>query len=504
MIKKTAFNGFYLLFSIFAVWIFCAGFLYSSGSMVTRSGLLIFFAFAFVAVTFAAVRLPEIPKKAYKICVAVIFAVFFIAITFFGIRTMTAPISDLKVLIEAADCWLEKGNIISYSHYFTICKNTLGNAIFIMLMYIPVHALGINIFSNTAEAWGITVNCIMIVLAVFFLYRIAVRFFKNRNMHIVFLLLCCVYIPFYLWAHRYYSDTLALPFLTGSVLLYLKGRESSGKKQIVCNILCGIVLWAGYFMKGSIVITLVAVIIFSAFCDKKDVLKNAGIILISFVISLSVWNFYVNHNSWIDYSHIDTDNFPVTMWLMYGAHDEGNYSQADVDYMYSLPDYESRKAAAAEKLKEYYSAYTPKTYIEFLNLKYGITYGNGMFDSEQYLNNQRTSNFTHYFLIEGLPFTMLFRYISNALHFTVLILAVISGFINWRRKEWNAPMLLQIIMLGNILFFSFWETKARYAFGITPVLLFLAVYSAGSIAEYIQCKLNNKKHSPTVKENIAV
>lgn len=493
MIKKISFNCFYIIFSVFAVWIFAAGFLYSEGNFIPKAVLLAAGCAVFAVAAFAAVKLPEVNTKIYKISVAVIFILMFIALSFFGITTMTAPVSDLAVLIEAADYWLEKGDIVFYSSYFTICKNTLGNAIFITLMFLPVHAMGINIYSDTAEAWGIMVNCFMIVLAVFFLYRIAARVLKNRNMHLIFLLLCCVYIPFYLWAHRYYSDTLALPFLSAGVLLYIKGRESRGKKQIIYNIACGIVLWAGYFMKGSIVIVLVAVMIFSAFCDRKDFIKNGLVVLVSFVIALSVWNFYVNHNSWIDYSDKEANDFPITMWLMYGAHDEGNYSQADVDYMYSFPDYESRKEAAAEKLKEYYSAYTPKTYIEFLNLKYGITYGNGLFDAEGYLNNQRSSNFTHYFLIDGMPFTKLFTYFANALHFTVLILAVVSGFINWRKKEWNVPMLMQIILLGSIIFFSLWETKARYAFGITPVLLFLAVYTLDSIAVYIKEKTEKAK-----------
>ena len=489
MIKKISFNCFYILFAVFAVWIFTAGFLHANGNIVPKTVLTCGFTFAFIAAGFAAHKLPEIPLKACKITIAVIFALFFVLLVLFGTTTMTAPISDLEVLIEAADCWLENGDILRYSSYFTICKNTLGNAIFIFLMFIPVHAMGINIFSDTAEMWGIAVNCVMIVLSVYFLYRISTRVLKNRNMHILFLLCCCIYIPFYLWAHRYYSDTLALPFLSGGILLYLKGRENTGLKQILYNILCGIVLWAGYFIKGSLVIVLVAILIFSAFCDKKDFLKNGLVILMSFIITLSGWSYYVNHNSWIDYSNKAVHDFPVTMWFMYGAHDEGNYSQADVDYMYSFPDYESRKEAAAEKLKEYYSVYTPKTYIEFLNLKYGITYGNGLFDTEQYLNNQRHSNFTHYFLIEGMPFTSLFRYLANALHLSVLLLSVISGFINWRKKQWNAPMLMQIVMLGSIIFFSFWETKARYAFGLTPVLLFLAVYSINCIAEYIKEKI---------------
>ena len=160
----------------------------------------------------------------------------------------------------------------------------------------------------------------------------------------------------------------------------------------------------------------------------------------------------------------------------------------------SYPDYAIRKAMASEKLKEYYSQYNLKSYIEFLDLKYGITYGNGLFDTEQYLNNQRHGNFTHYFLLDGMPFTPLFRYIANGLHFFTVLMAVISGVINWRKKQWNAPMLMQIILVGNIIFFSFWETKARYAFGITPVLLFLTVYSLKEIAEFAAKKISFKKH----------
>jgi hypothetical protein len=44
-------------------------------------------------------------------------------------------------------------------------------------------------------------------------------------------------------------------------------------------------------------------------------------------------------------------------------------------------------------------------------------------------------------------------------------------------------------ILLNIIFFSFWETKARYAFGVTPVLLFLAFYSAAEIAAAVKEKL---------------
>ena len=485
MIKKFSFNAFYVIFAVFSLWIFSAGFTHATGNLPAKFIMLIGTVLVLLITSYIATKAKEISEKSYKITVIAIFAIFYIALTSFGIITMTAPVSDLEVLIQSADHWLENGNILSYSSYFTICRNTLGNAIFIYLMYIPIHLLGINIYSDLAESYGIAINCLMIVLAVFCLYRISVRVLKNRNFEILFLLLCSVYIPFYLWAHRYYSDTLALPFLTLSILLYIKSSENKGKTKILYSILCGVTLWLGYFMKGSIIISLVAILIYSAFCDKKDFIKSGLIVALSFTLTFIIGNFYINHNNWIDFSNQESSKYPITMWLMYGAHDEGNYSDDDVNLLASYEDYETKKQVAYDKLKEYYSQYNFKTYIEFLNLKYGITYGNGLFDAEKYLNNQRHGNFTHQFLLADMPFTPIFTYISNGLHFATLLLSVVSGFINYKKRKWNITMLLHITMIGNIIFFSFWETKARYAFGITPILLFLTIYSLYNISKFI-------------------
>ncbi len=493
MIKKFSFNAFYIIFGIFSLWIFFSGFFHATGNIPANFIMLFGASLVLLFSAYVATKSKEISEKYYKITVIAIFAIFYIALTSFGIITMTVPISDLEVLIQSADHWLENGNILSYSSYFTVCRNTLGNAIFIYLMYIPIHLLGINIYSNIAESYGIAINCLMIVLAVFCLYRISVRVIKNRNFQILFLLLCCVYIPFYLWAHRYYSDTLSLPFLTLGILLYIKSQEHNDKSKIFYSILCGIILWFGYFMKGSIIIALVAILIYSAFCDKKDFIKSGLIVVLSFIFTFIIGNLYINHNSWIDFSNQESSKYPITMWLMYGAHDEGNYSDEDVNLLSSYEDYETKKQVAYDKLKEYYSQYNLKTYIEFLNLKYGITYGNGLFDAEKYLNNQRHSNFTHQFLLPGMPFTPIFTYIANGLHFATLLLSVISGFINYKKRKWNIAMLFHITMMGNIIFFSFWETKARYAFGITPILLFLTIYSLYNILEFIYDKKQSIK-----------
>ena len=132
MIKKLSFNIFYAIFAVFSVWILTAGMLRAEGNTATNIGLAVFCCIALAIVAFAAAKLPEIPLKAYRIIVPLLFAAYFFALAWFGITTMTVPISDLKVLIEAAEYGLENGDLISYSRYFTVCRNTLGNALFIL------------------------------------------------------------------------------------------------------------------------------------------------------------------------------------------------------------------------------------------------------------------------------------------------------------------------------------------------------------------------------------
>ena len=407
MIKKFNFNSFYILYTILCGWAFLTAVLSVEGSIMGNGVVACGIGVVFFALAFILLNTKEITEKPYKYIVRISFVLFFCAIWVFGSVTMTVPLSDLEVLVKAADYWLKNGNIIPYSYYFTICKNTLGNCLFIALIFWPCHKMGIDINSDAAECWGIAVNCLMIVATVYCLYRIAVRLLKNRNTQLLFLLVCYCYIPFYLWAHRYYSDTLSLVFLPLSILLYIKAKENNGK--LMYAVMCGVSLWTGYFIRGGIIIVLVAIVLYSAFCDGKQFLKNGLRVMLAFLTTMFCWNTYVDNCKWIDYSNKAIDDYPLTMWFMYGAHGEGNYNDDDVNLLKDCPDYASRKELAARKLKEYYSQYTAESYLDFLTLKFGITYGNGLFDTEKYLNNQRHGNFTHYFLLDGMPYTALFH-----------------------------------------------------------------------------------------------
>ena len=498
--KKTAYYIFYTLLAVFLLWITIAGVCYVNGNVFGQLLVAAVMAGGMVVVGVAAYRCAPVTERAYRIAVPVLLGCTYVMLTAFGIRTMTVPISDLEVLVNAADHLLNNGDLFPYSGYFTICRNTLGNALFLALSFWPLQAAGISIYSDLAEAWGIAVNCAMLICTVFLLWLLVKRVVHSKNLQLLFLLLALCYVPFYLWAHRYYSDTLSLPFLPLAVLLYDNARRAKGKNSIWWSCGCGVCVWLGYFIRGSLAIVLAAIVIYALFCDGRRLIKTVLPALLTFALISALWNIYLHNNSWIDFSDEEALQYPTEMWLMYGAHGEGNYCDEDVQMLQALPDYTARKEKAVQMLKEYYGQYTPAEYVKFLTLKYGKTWGNGLFDSEKYLNNQRTSNFTHMFLLDGMPYTAPFRYLANGLHFAILALNVAGAFLSLRKKEWTVTLLLQIVFFGNILFLSFWETKARYAFGVTPIMLLVTVVTMEQLAEVLSAYISKKKAAGSRKK----
>src|SRR5699024_3784753 len=70
------------------------------------------------------------------------------------------------------------------------------------------------------------------------------------------LLFCTFFLPFYMHAPIFYTDTFALPFVTGSFLLY-----QYRKKDARWMILTAAVLAVGYKVKGSLGVILIALLI---------------------------------------------------------------------------------------------------------------------------------------------------------------------------------------------------------------------------------------------------
>ncbi len=467
MLKRVAYYGFLGLFFCTMLWVFYAalrGISQPIQNVFVVSCLLC--AFFVLLYRFVLRRADALPTRGMHLIVAGLLGLFTVIATVFGCLTMTYPVSDLAVLCEAVTYWVANGNILPYSGYFTVCANTLGNCIWLYFIFKPLSYFGLFMGSDAAECIAIFANVLMMSAALFFTYRIATRVLVRQGQQLLFLLLTLSFAPYYLWAHRYYSDTLSMPFVPLAIWLYLRASETKSRTaQLGYAAAIGVCLWVGYFIKGSALIALPALLIFAFFTQHwKTALRICLPMVLCTCVCFAGWNFYRYRNSWIDYQDETYNHYPATMWLMYGAHGTGNYADEDVTYLMGFATYEERSVAAKEKLIEYYSAYTPRSYLSFLTAKFTATWSSAKYDAEAYIIACRHGNFTHYFIMEGQPFYALTNYYCNGWHYAFLGLLLLGTVAACMQHRWDASFLARICLFGLVFFLCFWETKPRYLF----------------------------------------
>ena len=86
------------------------------------------------------------------------------------------------------------------------------------------------------------------------------------------------------------------------------------------------------------------------------------------------------------------------------------------------------------------------------------------------------------FILQGQPGYMPMVYYCQAYLYFVMIL-VLLGTVGAIRRAVPGPLTLtRVSVFGLMLFLNFWETKARYAFQFTPLLLLLAAAALWQLA----------------------
>ena len=135
------------------------------------------------------------------------------------------------------------------------------------------------------------------------------------------------------------------------------------------------------------------------------------------------------------------------------------------------------------RLVQTYRSYSPAQLAEFMTQKAAITWGDGLYDAQEFLATPQRANWTHRFILEGQPGYMPLIYYCQA-YLYMLQLLLLAGAVSAAVKN-AAPgplTLARLCVTGLIFFLSFWETKARYAFNFTPLLLLLALAALLNLA----------------------
>ena len=440
------------------------------------------------AVLFALARfvlplLDQLPRRRFRLVLGAALAVYGLALGWLGFLLAEVPIMDMSTVLQSLPDFLDDGVPQVWGAYYVICNNNLGLALLLAGWYKLAGLFGITPDTEAGIYAGIVLNVLAIWLAVLLVCLLARRILHHNSGVALAFVLCAGFLPFVLWAPCFYSDTLSLPFGL-LVLLCWNYYRSETRRPVRIALLAamGAAAFVGYAVKGSVAVIVVALVI-QLFLEKKPRQALAGALVVALVFAgLNAGYRAWQHSGLLDFSVEDAEGFPIELWFAYGSTGDGDYNDPVCQAAKDLPTMAERRQMLRQFIIEQYSSRSPLEQLEFMTRKAAITWGDGMYDAQEFLATPLKANWTHRFILEGQPGYMPMVYYCQAYQFLLMGLVLAGAVGAVRRARPGTLTLARVSVFGLMLFLSFWETKARYSFNFTPLLILLATATLWRLA----------------------
>ncbi len=458
------------------IWIFASSLLVwphnSAAALVLGiGGAVLVSALAF----FGGPLLDKLSARSFRTLSAALFAAYGAFLVYMAVQLQVVPIMDMEVVIRSIPDFLDNGSPQVWSGYYVVCNNNLGLALLLSGLYAMLGLFGIAPGTPAGHLAGTVFSSLFILLTVFLCCWCALRIWRSRQALALAFVLCAGFAPFVLWSSTYYSDTLSAPFFPAILLLWTFFRDAKRQPgRIALLTAMGVVTFLGFALKGSIAVALVALLILLFLTLKPRKAALYGLVLAA-AFALPLAGYRVWQQGYLDWSVQDAIAYPTELWFAYGSEGDGNYSQDIVDAANALPDMESRRAMLRQRIVDNYTSRTLPQQFQFFSRKLGITWGNGLYDAQEFLQTPSYSNWTHFFILPGQPGFMPLTYYCQGYLLMIQLLLLAGAALDLKKGPAAPITLARLCLVGGILFLSFWETKARYAFNFTPLMLLLAV-----------------------------
>lgn len=373
--------------------------------------------------------------------------------------------------------------------YFARYPNNHAILIIVSLIYYVTDKL----FGTMPVIAPILINTLGLNLSYILMYFISKRIFSDKVTPLYTAVLGALFCVFYTYTPFYYTDAMSMPFVMGSVLLFLKG-VSSGKTGSMTAFLAisSVLAIIGYKIKGSVIILPIAYLAYIIYivnrAEIKRRLKEAAVIIITCVLSAGMLSAGINAFQLASEEEKNAYEFPITHWIMMGLHDRGGYCDKDFWYTENAGNYEEKKQADIEMIKERISDYGIFGMIKHLAKKIGYTWDDGTYFIRQYLEKGE-DNFLRSFFTES----KIFYLYALAYHVLLLVMILISYIAGIRQSEKSKITLIRIIVLGVFLFFLIWEARSRYLVNFTPMFIILAAFGIKQLSDTIRKRKERRK-----------
>ena len=367
--------------------------------------------------------------------------------------------------------------------YFTTYPNNVAVCLFLTGVF--------KLFGGICDyiTLGVLLNVFLMLLGIGFLFLLVCRLYGVRA-GFLSLLVCALFAPFYMHTPIFYTDTFALPFVTGTFLLY-----ELRKKDARLLIVGAIVLALGYKTKGSLGVILIALLIHTWLQKKKalELVEHSLMLLVPFLLLVGFLTVLPRQMSFWDAQDREKNEFPLEHWLAMGLEGSGGYN-GDIYWMTASVEGKAEKIAVdREFIRKRLGEYGIGGMGSHLKEKILFTWGDGVYFAPEKLKRDplQESPLHPWVLYDGANYGKTYRYCS-AVHWMLLLGVFLSVLYNFlERGERREAQAMQIAVFGLLLFLLIWEPRSRYLINFVPIFILLGIDGIWGILRYIDRRRKN-------------
>ena len=371
------------------------------------------------------------------------------------------PKNDLKHLCTAAENYVRGGLPHLYDglptrhqHYFAVYPN--NHLLFLLL--VALQRISVALTGQCSLLLPTLWNLLGLDLSYALMYGCAHLLYPPQKA-----LLCglrgLLFLPIITYTLYFYTDAMALPWVTLAFYLYLQWRTKteggkSGLFRFLLPVACGLVLGVAYSFKGSagILLPAFALDLLLRRIRWRDRLLPLSAITLSFLLCIRLLSALSAGVLGFSSEELSLYRFPLIHWIMMGADGNGGYQLEDFLYTGSFPGFHNKIRADLLRLGQKLHDQGVPGFLHHLLCKIGYTWRDGTY-------------MTGYYMPETLLFRKLpFLIYATLAHFT-LLLSMTRSFLTKRKladDALSASFVLKIILMGLVVFLLLWEARCRY------------------------------------------
>lgn len=378
------------------------------------------------------------------------------------------PKSDLGIVYNIAN----SNKDISNNGYLNIHPNNIAITVLLRLIIKSTSS----ILKNGYIA-SMAFNIIMIDIAIIFTFLIAKEILSKKHT-IMLMLFLTITNPIYMYVTYFYTDTLSMLFPVAILYMYIlfnKNREK--KSKYIYLIIIALLSTIGMYIKMTVLIMTIAIIIYELLLRDKGKLKYACIIPIFILIFHTIFYNTVAYMNIINKEKIEQKALPFQYYLLLGLEYPGSLNSLE-DYVISTgtDGRENKVKVINNVIEKKINLKKEKDWKSLINKKLTYTWADGTYFIMEKLTTKMYNKHPLQVILKYGKYHKQFLYITDIIHFSMIILICISGLL-FRKNKKDGIEIMKISIFGLFLYLLISETRSRYLVNYIPIMVLLESYS---------------------------